>query len=1265
MELLEPRLLFSADGLDLTPAIQAGLDEPLSVVLIDASLDEAQMLCEAVDSDAHAIVYDGSMTGEQLLERLSGVVESRGRAIDTLGVLSHGSAGSFSFVGGSVDAASLSGQQGAFWAQVSEYLQEDANLGLYACNLVEDAGLGASLVEQLAQVTGADVFASDDLTGAGGDWVLEVASEGAVDELGGLDFGLDAAWLEEYEHTLAQTVSGTVYEDVDGDGAVSDDGQAAAGVTVHLYQDGGDGTMDAGDALLLTTTTDASGQYSFAGLADGTYWVAIDSKTIAPSGGFNAGYDQGDVWAEQTYGSTGAVFLNGGYDYLSAAGSLHGGLSVDTSDDASLLLTSEHVTRAVVSGADVTGLDSGFSFQAITTTRDGDDDGGAARSVQGSLRQFIQNSNAIVGTQTSRFALSDAGAGHVYYQDDGLGDSLTNIVATTQSDAQIADFDSDYVSGGFSWWRFQPTNELPGMVDTVNLDGTTQQGWSVGRPVVEIDGVNLGDWKDVITVSAAGSEIRGLAIHNSGDAIQLVNADDVTIAGNFIGTDITGTQSGGGNGEGIDIEGSCNVVVGGENPADRNLISAMAKDGIEADTTSTGLLVQNNFIGTDVTGTADLGNANSGVIIKGAGGQVLDNVISGNADHGISFGQGADGFVVQGNLIGTDLTGTVLIENDDNDVNLNKVDNGLIGGYDVSQRNIISVGTVGIGIKGFSSVDNIRVLNNYIGLDITGQNTFCNHDDGTGINVQGGTGWQIGDVGAGNVISGMAIAVHFHGSATYDNTVQSNLLGTDAGGDDVFGFRLWGVWFGFDAHDNLVGGIGAGEGNLIAGADHDGVSYNTSDSTLGNRVLGNTIYATGMFPIDLDSDTYLANDADESDGWQNHPTLNSAMRDADGRTTVLGSLRSTAHTTFRVELFSGSDVNAYGLASGRVFLGYVDVTTNAQGVGSFSFSTSRVSAGQYISATATDTGTSEFSMPVTVVAQPQQEEELLISPEMESSQEEPETTQTQESDQTQEAVEESPETQTQEETQESSSDTQATQATLDSEAEADTLSDDASEPQEEALEESLEPEAQARAEGEGAGDGETFDALAQPEEMEERDRKDRRASNPAAYAHAEVDLDVEAGANGLAAARHGRIHMPGPGAGAEVVYMNLTGLDGLAPGQIVSPKSYGTLHEAGQMWRGMRRSQETTEHALAGQARMKDITVGAVVGVSAIASMGYLVWSIKSGALLSSFVAALPSWRVFDPLPVLDFADKKRKDGSHKKQRRADRDADVVALTRE
>ncbi|MCP3997532.1 MAG: hypothetical protein GY722_21095, partial [bacterium] len=57
-----------------------------------------------------------------------------------------------------------------------------------------------------------------------------------------------------------------------------------------------------------------------------------------------------------------------------------------------------------VSGADLTGVNLGFNFELIVTAAD-DGLADALRSRQGCLRQFIKNSNAIVGASTSWFEI--------------------------------------------------------------------------------------------------------------------------------------------------------------------------------------------------------------------------------------------------------------------------------------------------------------------------------------------------------------------------------------------------------------------------------------------------------------------------------------------------------------------------------------------------------------------------------------------------------------------------------------------------------------------------------------------------------------------------------------------------------------------------------------------------------------------------------------------------------------------------------------------
>jgi hypothetical protein len=166
------------------------------------------------------------------------------------------------------------------------------------------------------------------------------------------------------------SIAGKVSEDVDGDGAVADDGVGVNGVNVWVYRDQGNGYPDAGDILAGDTTTNATGDWALAGLGAGTYWAAVDSRTIGPAAGFNGGFSLDDVWAEQTYAAAGAARFNGVWSYTTSADALYGGKQPTVSDGLPSLDDAEHVMRAVVSGANVTGLDTGFSFRAITNTVD-------------------------------------------------------------------------------------------------------------------------------------------------------------------------------------------------------------------------------------------------------------------------------------------------------------------------------------------------------------------------------------------------------------------------------------------------------------------------------------------------------------------------------------------------------------------------------------------------------------------------------------------------------------------------------------------------------------------------------------------------------------------------------------------------------------------------------------------------------------------------------------------------------------------------------
>jgi len=200
-----------------------------------------------------------------------------------------------------------------------------------------------------------------------------------------------------------QSISGTIYNDVNANASVSLAEGVFANATVKLYLDNGNGQIDAGDTFLATTTTNASGAYAFNGLGNGNYYVVVDSKTLGAAA-YNGAANINSVWADETYAAAGAATSLTTFD--ASAGALYGGKSATVSDNATALITSEHVIKTTIAAANATGTDFGFSFNVVDNVRGDatdDDGGGTARLQQGSLRQFILNADAIAGANSMRF----------------------------------------------------------------------------------------------------------------------------------------------------------------------------------------------------------------------------------------------------------------------------------------------------------------------------------------------------------------------------------------------------------------------------------------------------------------------------------------------------------------------------------------------------------------------------------------------------------------------------------------------------------------------------------------------------------------------------------------------------------------------------------------------------------------------------------------------------------------------------------------------
>ncbi|MEZ2244083.1 MAG: S8 family serine peptidase, partial [Microcoleus sp.] len=239
-------------------------------------------------------------------------------------------------------------------------------------------------------------------------------------------------------------------------------------------------------------------------------------------------------------------------------------------------------------------------------------------------------------------------------------------------------------------FTIRPLSPLPQITDSAIIDGTTQPGFS-NRPVIELDGSNAGI-VDGLYISAGNSTVRGLTINRFAiDGIRLIDNGGNIIEGNFIGTDVTGTQDLGNLFSGISVW-SANNIIGGTTVKARNIISGNDNDGVFIrGSNANNNLIQGNYIGSDVTGTKDLGNKYSGVAIWNAtnntvGGTMIDagNLIFGNGKNGVFVnGSGSTGNAVLSNSIsandsfGIDLGDNGLILNDlgDEDTGSNNLQN--------------------------------------------------------------------------------------------------------------------------------------------------------------------------------------------------------------------------------------------------------------------------------------------------------------------------------------------------------------------------------------------------------------------------------------------------------------------------------------------------------------------------------------------------------------------------------------------------------------
>jgi parallel beta-helix repeat protein len=413
-------------------------------------------------------------------------------------------------------------------------------------------------------------------------------------------------------------ISGTIFEDINyggGDGrdfaAADSSAQASgwaagaigcgAGVVVELYQDQGGSFIK-----VAATTTDASGNYSFSGVLDGTYRVRVVNGTVPSNRGSNAtGQTPLAIQTFRNDPDSGGPVTNevgGANPDNQDAGAQANGTNLSA-------ITAQSATEIAVSGADIGNVDFGFNFDTIVNVQD---------SGQGSLRQFLLNSNELSNANLDQ---EDAPGGVWPVTKNAGNEHAIFMIPATELVATID-------GGGGSVMRIQPSSALPFITDTnTTVDGRTQTAYT-------------GDTNTAVAETTTGPEVIIDLQGAVASPVLVVRATNTTV--DSLG--LTGAS--GANNDGIDATvGSLSGLTFRNNTIFGNGAIGIFL-GPSKNSTILNNVIRNNGLGESVADGISIRNGSSNIMVSGNG-------IIANAGYGIDLnGPAANrNITITGNLI--------------------------------------------------------------------------------------------------------------------------------------------------------------------------------------------------------------------------------------------------------------------------------------------------------------------------------------------------------------------------------------------------------------------------------------------------------------------------------------------------------------------------------------------------------------------------------------------------------------------------------------
>lgn len=492
-----------------TAAEQSPEQTPREIVFVDKSVAgyEALVADLVITNHADVIFLDASTDGlSQMAERLQGRT-----GISAVHIISHGDKAELSLGTATLTAESITGQHADELAIISGALTDDADLLIYGCSFGEGEA-GRAAAQSLADVTRADVAASDDLTGnhmLGGDWDLELRTG-------------------EVETSVLQAVSfaGVLSVEATESVVTIQDAEASGAGTVSLSQNGAPlAVTTSGTPARVGQMLERVWQYDETeDVGEATY--VFDVSSITNINGTIAS-DFGLIISDTANlsGTNTTTLVASGYDSTNKLIFFHG---VDLSPNDYFGLATEVVAdnfsvSPTASGLEDTAIDLGLTLNPALT------DGGTLRDVFATTIGY-RASNA--GTTATEF-LIPAGTTGIKITSYSTRDIGTSASDSRNDDYQSLNVNIDLKQETSSGFIAHLIDQGPARSD--------QFGWSdapLGTAVLSGGGTITGDANDNInpTFSIVDGKLQIVENHALQTAYHVEFLTNATSSADFLGT---------------------------------------------------------------------------------------------------------------------------------------------------------------------------------------------------------------------------------------------------------------------------------------------------------------------------------------------------------------------------------------------------------------------------------------------------------------------------------------------------------------------------------------------------------------------------------------------------------------------------------------------------------------------------------------------------------------------------------------------------------